>query len=168
MRATPRVPRRRSNRRSTACRSIPQRESHDGQRQPISAETGDDAPRTARSTEDRSAHGRGDARRCDLSRGKDPGCRAERGRRTRNRHDVPGWIVTSERRVSEGKSPAPRSDEGLSEDEAMTQEARNDDLTIGGKRFSSRLMVGTGKYKDFGIMREAIMARGAGIIPVSI
>ncbi|HEY6220854.1 MAG TPA: thiazole synthase [Gemmatimonadaceae bacterium] len=47
-------------------------------------------------------------------------------------------------------------------------DSRNDDLTIGGKRFTSRLMVGTGKYKDFGVMREAIAASGAEIVTVSI
>src|ERR1043166_6577119 len=43
-----------------------------------------------------------------------------------------------------------------------------DTLVIGGKTFRSRLMVGTGKYKDFGIMREAITASGAEIVTVSI
>src|ERR1051326_8290571 len=47
-------------------------------------------------------------------------------------------------------------------------DSRNDDLTIGGMRFTSRLMVGTGKYKDFGVMREAIAASGAEIVTVSI
>jgi thiazole synthase len=56
----------------------------------------------------------------------------------------------------------------MSEDEAMTLESRNDDLVIAGRRFHSRLMVGTGKYKDFGIMREAIAASGAEIVTVSI
>src|SRR3954462_7130334 len=44
----------------------------------------------------------------------------------------------------------------------------NDLLTIGGKSFHSRLMVGTGKYKDFGVMRDAIDASGAQIVTVSI
>src|SRR3954468_15898698 len=44
----------------------------------------------------------------------------------------------------------------------------NDLLTIGGKSFHSRLMVGTGKYKDFGVMKEAIAASGAQIVTVSI
>ena len=44
----------------------------------------------------------------------------------------------------------------------------DDALTIGGKRFTSRLMVGTGKYKDFGVMREAIAASGSQIVTVSI
>jgi thiazole synthase len=46
---------------------------------------------------------------------------------------------------------------------------RDDDLlVIGGRKFSSRLMVGTGKYKDFGVMRDAIHASGAQIVTVSI
>lgn len=44
----------------------------------------------------------------------------------------------------------------------------HDDLVIAGKHFGSRLMVGTGKYKDFGIMRDAIAASGAEIVTVSI
>jgi thiazole synthase len=43
-----------------------------------------------------------------------------------------------------------------------------DTLVIGGKTFRSRLMVGTGKYKDFGIMRESIAASAAEIVTVSI
>lgn len=43
-----------------------------------------------------------------------------------------------------------------------------DDLVIGGRAFSSRLMVGTGKYKDFAVMRDAIEASGAQIVTVSI
>src|SRR3954465_4227252 len=46
---------------------------------------------------------------------------------------------------------------------------RDDDLlVIGGQKFSSRLMVGTGKYKDFAVMRDAIQASGAQIVAVSI
>src|SRR3989442_819742 len=43
-----------------------------------------------------------------------------------------------------------------------------DQLVIGGKTFTSRLMVGTGKYKDFATMRDAIAASGAEIVTVSI
>jgi thiazole synthase len=43
-----------------------------------------------------------------------------------------------------------------------------DALTIGGKEFSSRLMLGTGKYKDFGLMRDALEASGTQIVTVSI
>ena len=44
----------------------------------------------------------------------------------------------------------------------------NDGLTIAGKVFASRLMMGTGKYKDLGVMREAIAASGAQIVTVAI
>ena len=43
-----------------------------------------------------------------------------------------------------------------------------DPLVIAGQTFHSRLMVGTGKYKDFTVMREAIAASGAQIVTVSI
>lgn len=43
-----------------------------------------------------------------------------------------------------------------------------DPLVIAGTIFRSRLMVGTGKYADFGVMREAIAASGAEIVTVSI
>src|ERR1043166_9301597 len=41
-------------------------------------------------------------------------------------------------------------------------------LIIGGRVFNSRLMVGTGKYRDFGVMRDTIAASGARIVTVSI
>ena len=44
----------------------------------------------------------------------------------------------------------------------------HDALTIGGKAFLSRLMLGTGKYRDFAIMQDALAASGAEIITVSI
>ena len=44
----------------------------------------------------------------------------------------------------------------------------NDDLIIAGKAYSSRLLVGTGKYKDFAETREAVDASGAQIITVAI
>src|SRR2546425_3199526 len=43
-----------------------------------------------------------------------------------------------------------------------------DSLLIGGRAFNSRLMVGTGKYRDFAVMRDAIAASGAEIVTVSI
>ena len=47
----------------------------------------------------------------------------------------------------------------------MTQ---HDPLVIAGKPYRSRLLVGTGKYKDFAQTREAILASGAEIITVAI
>ena len=44
----------------------------------------------------------------------------------------------------------------------------NDSLVIAGKKFSSRLLVGTGKYKDFAQTRAAIEASGAEIVTVAI
>src|SRR5512141_3052972 len=43
-----------------------------------------------------------------------------------------------------------------------------DALTIAGKTYSSRLLVGTGKYKDFAETRAAIDASGAQIVTVAI
>ena len=45
---------------------------------------------------------------------------------------------------------------------------RYGDLVIGNRSFDSRLMVGTGKYKSFDLMRDAIAASGAEIVTVSI
>ena len=44
----------------------------------------------------------------------------------------------------------------------------NDSLTIAGKSYSSRLLVGTGKYKDFAETQAAVEASGAEIITIAI
>ena len=44
----------------------------------------------------------------------------------------------------------------------------NDKLIIAGKSYSSRLLVGTGKYKDFNETRAAVEASGAEIITIAI
>jgi thiazole synthase len=44
----------------------------------------------------------------------------------------------------------------------------NDKLIIAGKNYSSRLLVGTGKYKDFAETRAALDASGAEIVTVAI
>ena len=44
----------------------------------------------------------------------------------------------------------------------------NDNLIIAGKNYSSRLLVGTGKYKDFAETKAAIEASGAEIITIAI
>lgn len=41
-------------------------------------------------------------------------------------------------------------------------------LVIAGQRLKSRLLVGTGKYRDFALMREALEASGAEVVTVSI
>ncbi len=43
-----------------------------------------------------------------------------------------------------------------------------DPFVVAGHTLRSRLMVGTGKYRDFGVMREAIAASGAELVTVSI
>jgi len=45
---------------------------------------------------------------------------------------------------------------------------KKDSLIIAGKSYQSRLLVGTGKYKDFQETRLAIDASGAEIITVAI
>lgn len=46
--------------------------------------------------------------------------------------------------------------------------AGDDPLTIGSRQFSSRLLVGTGKYKDFAETKHAIEASGAQIVTVAL
>src|SRR5215467_4835367 len=43
-----------------------------------------------------------------------------------------------------------------------------DPLVIAGRAYSSRLLVGTGKYRDFGETRAAVVASGAEIVTVAI
>src|SRR5215208_3531204 len=43
-----------------------------------------------------------------------------------------------------------------------------DALTIGGKAYATRLLIGTGKYKDFAETRAAVEASGAQIVTVAI
>src|SRR6187402_2818541 len=46
--------------------------------------------------------------------------------------------------------------------------AQADPLVIAGQAYHSRLLVGTGKYRDFAQTREAIVASGAQIVTVAI
>jgi thiazole synthase len=46
--------------------------------------------------------------------------------------------------------------------------AGQDELVVAGRPFASRLLVGTGKYKDFAETRSAIEASGAQIVTVAI
>jgi thiazole synthase len=48
------------------------------------------------------------------------------------------------------------------------RQAVNDPLVIAGKRYRSRLLVGTGKYKDLDETRRAVEASGAEIVTVAI
>src|SRR5437763_7468231 len=43
-----------------------------------------------------------------------------------------------------------------------------DELVLGGHRFASRLVVGTGKYKDFPTMKAALEASGAQMVTVAV
>lgn len=45
---------------------------------------------------------------------------------------------------------------------------QNDPLIIAGREFSSRLWVGTGKYKDFAETKKAIEASGADVVTVAV
>jgi len=47
-------------------------------------------------------------------------------------------------------------------------ESNHDELVIAGKRYRSRLLVGTGKYRDLEQTREAIEASGAEIVTVAL
>jgi thiazole synthase len=49
--------------------------------------------------------------------------------------------------------------------EAVTED---DHFTVAGRQFASRLLVGTGKYKDFDETRRAIEASGAEIVTVAV
>jgi thiazole synthase len=46
--------------------------------------------------------------------------------------------------------------------------AKQDELVVAGRSYSSRLLVGTGKYRDFAETRSAIEASGAQIVTVAI
>ncbi len=48
------------------------------------------------------------------------------------------------------------------------QKTMRDTLTLGGRQFDSRLLVGTGKYRDLAQTREAVEASGAEIVTVAI
>ena len=53
--------------------------------------------------------------------------------------------------------------------EAAVREAADDDgLVVAGRRFASRLIVGTGKYKDFEQTARAIEASGAEMVTVAV
>src|SRR5476651_368560 len=44
----------------------------------------------------------------------------------------------------------------------------NDALVVGGRTFQSRLVVGTGKYRDFPTMKAALEASGADLVTVAV
>ncbi len=66
---------------------------------------------------------------------------------------------------------APRYHEALERDgpiAAIQNDAGDDALIIGRRRFRSRLLLGTGKYRDFDETRRAVEASGAEIVTVAI
>jgi thiazole synthase len=50
----------------------------------------------------------------------------------------------------------------------MTYSISEDALNLGGRSFSSRLLVGTGKYASFALMKEALETSGAEIVTVAV
>lgn len=61
------------------------------------------------------------------------------------------------------------SNEPMSEDLILSANREYDDtLVIGGQEFTSRLFVGTGKYKDNDTMVKAIQASGAAMVTVAV
>jgi thiazole synthase len=50
----------------------------------------------------------------------------------------------------------------------MTEIAQTDTWTVAGRTFSSRLIVGTGKYKDYAVNAAAAEAAGAEIVTVAV
>jgi len=50
----------------------------------------------------------------------------------------------------------------------MTPESQTDTITLAGKQYSSRLLVGTGKYKDMQETAQAIETSGAEIVTVAV
>ena len=50
----------------------------------------------------------------------------------------------------------------------MSEDTSTDPLRIGGHTFSSRLFVGTGKYKDFEETKAALIASGAQVVTVAV
>jgi thiazole synthase len=51
---------------------------------------------------------------------------------------------------------------------AVTTEAADPGLVLGQRRFTSRLIVGTGKYKTMELMRDALDASGAQVVTVAV
>ena len=50
----------------------------------------------------------------------------------------------------------------------MTYKLADDPFVLGGRSFSSRLIVGTGKYASFPLMKQALEASGAEIVTVAV
>jgi thiazole synthase len=50
----------------------------------------------------------------------------------------------------------------------MSNEKQSDRFSVAGREFTSRLLVGTGKYRDMEQTREAILASGAEIVTIAV
>lgn len=50
----------------------------------------------------------------------------------------------------------------------MTYKLADDPLVLGGRTFQSRLIVGTGKYASFALMREALEKSGSEVVTVAV
>jgi thiazole synthase len=50
----------------------------------------------------------------------------------------------------------------------VAQDTQSDELMLAGRRFRSRLIVGTGKYRDFPTMQRALKASGAQMVTVAV
>ncbi len=78
--------------------------------------------------------------------------------------------ATSEADVDEAATAMPRRAAQPEDDEEgpATGEGGDDLLTVGGRTFRSRLIVGTGKYEDNATMVAAIRASGAEVVTVAV
>ena len=76
--------------------------------------------------------------------------------------------AAAESRAGSSGTPMSITAEEVRGQGAATQTSPDDALTVAGVRYRSRLLVGTGKYKDFEETRRAIEASGAEIVTVAI
>jgi thiazole synthase len=53
-------------------------------------------------------------------------------------------------------------------DRQMPNQSQKDSFSVAGRTFTSRLLVGTGKYKDMQETRAAIDASGAEIVTIAV
>jgi len=56
----------------------------------------------------------------------------------------------------------------MTQDPSTAADADSDPLVVAGRSYRSRLLVGTGKYRDFEQTRAAIEASGAEIVTVAV
>ena len=78
------------------------------------------------------------------------------------------WLKKTALKSSSPSAVANPADPELNDSMENTVNTSLHSLTIAGKTYRSRLLVGTGKYKDFAETRAAIDASGAEIVTVAI